>query len=255
MPRATRSARPATASDPGQRKGDADKDGRRGPPGCRYRGTRSTTRPPSRSPGGSWLNDYTWTTVIRCPFGRSGSSTSLDRSSGSLISRTTGRSASSAVAVTTASIAHRCPERPAFPRSSPDLRAISALTGTTEILDITRCTAASRAPPLSTSVRVMALTATPARLARAVSRYARARESPAASFETPSPSKTRVPPAATLRPAMLLAPHGIMLPAVARSLYGSAARLQLMQQIWSSGCSGGVQPSSCTPPELGNQPL
>ncbi len=53
------------------------------------------------------IRDHTWMMAIRCAFGRSGSSTSFLRSSGSLVSNTTGRSSSSAVAATTASMAHR----------------------------------------------------------------------------------------------------------------------------------------------------
>ena len=55
---------------------------------------------------------HTWMTVIRSAFGRCVSSTSLFRSSGSLVSNTTGRSSPSAVAATTASMAQRWPERP-----------------------------------------------------------------------------------------------------------------------------------------------
>ncbi len=147
-----------------------------------------------------------WTTATRCAFGNSGSSTSLLRSSGPLVSNTTGRSSSSAVAATTASMAQRWPDRPVAPSNSPARRAISAVTGTTVILESTRCTAASRAPPLRASVKVIALTATRARRARAVSRWARARASPAASFESPSLSRTSVPPTVTRRPATQRAP-------------------------------------------------
>ncbi len=145
---------------------------------------------------------HTRTTTIRSAFGRSGSSTSLFMSSGSLVSNTIGRSNPRAVAATTASMAHLWPESPVAPSGSPARRAIWAVTGTTVTLDSTRCTVASRGPPRSVSVRVIALTATWARRARALSRYARMRASPAASFETPSLSRTRVPPATTRRPAM-----------------------------------------------------
>ena len=52
---------------------------------------------------------HTRMTVMRCAFGRPGSSTSLFRSTGSLVSTTTGRSRSSAVAATTASTEQRLP--------------------------------------------------------------------------------------------------------------------------------------------------
>src|SRR6202035_3608829 len=86
-------------------------------------------------------------------------------------------------------------------------RPSAGLTGTTVIRDSTRCTAASRGPPLDTSVRVTALATTRARRALAVSRCARARTSPAASLASPSLSRTSVPPIATDRPARPPAPQ------------------------------------------------
>jgi hypothetical protein len=117
---------------------------------------------------GGGRRPHTWMTATRCALGRPGSSTSLPRSSRSLVSSTTGRSRSRAVAATTASIAQRWPERPAVPSSSPACRPVCGLTGTTVTRDSTRCTGASRGPPRSSSVSVIALTTTPARRARAV---------------------------------------------------------------------------------------
>ena len=66
-------------------------------------------------------------------------------------------------------MAHRGPERPVAPSNSPARRAIPSVTETTVILASTRCTAASRAPPRSASVNVIALTATRAPRLRALS--------------------------------------------------------------------------------------
>jgi hypothetical protein len=100
--------------------------------------TCSTRADAARRSAGEATYGHTWTTAIRCVFGRSGSSTSLFKSFGSLVSSTIGRWSSSGVAATTASMAQRWPGRPVVPSNSPARRAISGLTGTTVILDSTR---------------------------------------------------------------------------------------------------------------------
>jgi hypothetical protein len=142
-----------------------------GPPGGhRPSAMTSDLRVLVRVPAAAEGAPHTWMTVMRCAFGRPGSSTSLFRSTGSLVSTTTGRCRPSAVAATTASTEQRSPGRPVAPRSSPAWRPSAGLTGTTVIRDSTRCTATSRGAPLNTSVRVTALATTRARRAIAVSR-------------------------------------------------------------------------------------
>jgi hypothetical protein len=175
---------------------------------------------------GTAAGDHTWTTAIRCSLGRSGSSTSLLMSSGSLVSSTTGRASSKAVAATSASIAHLCPDNPAVPSSSPARRPSSGLTGCTVIRDRTRWTGASRGPPLSTSVKVMALTMARAPRSHAVSRKARTLWSPAESLTSPSLSKTSAPPAAaTARLATNSSPRPVLRQRSAHTPPGGAPRV------------------------------
>ena len=162
-----------------------------------------------RQAAGGGRRPHTWTTVMRCAFGRPGSSNQPAQVvRGRWSAARPGALRSRAVAATTASTAAAVARKAGQP---PGARRrggrVSGLTGTRVMRDSTRCTGASRGPPRSTSVRVTALATSPGAAGEGGLQVALAPvESPAASLTSPSLSRTSVPPTATRHPARPPAP-------------------------------------------------
>ena len=128
------------------------------PPAARTRFPRPARPGPGPGP-------HTWMTVTRWAFGRSGSSASLLRSSGVwLVSNTTGRSRPSAVAshhgVDGAPLARK-PGQLQSGSAGPACRSRAAHRHDGDPVTPPGARRASRGPPLSTSVRVIALASDP----------------------------------------------------------------------------------------------